>query len=293
MSGNRKCGVTGRKTYIFRNASISSTHTTVRQASMYQGSFGWLMVILHIAGACQLIIMNLNTFVLFEWPWLGRKPFYRTPKDFLGGQTYLLMKLKMVHDCFFYCRGRERVSCRMGECPPWRLFFIPNLERRHLPWGGDQVHLDWRKYCLRTGDIEIENKNRWVRRSFNLNILPEAKDFLKQAGGYLAEPQSLEQMEFLTGVAGLEADLTGIRNWVVFWTSFCQFFVQKLVDWFGWFQPRGNLDLDPLRQGQQKILNITWFLADLRYFGNYLHFFIFFLSQLFVFLEYFLNPMTE
>ena len=35
---------------------------------------------------------------------------------------------------------------------------------------------------------------------------------LKQAGGYIAEPQSLEQMEFLTGVAGLEADLTGIRN---------------------------------------------------------------------------------
>ena len=179
-------------------------------------------------------------------------------------------------------RGRGRVSCGMGECPPWRLFFIPNLERRHLPWRGDQVHLDWRKYCLRTGDIEIENKNRWVRRSFNLNILPEAKDFLKQAGGYLAEPQSLEQMEFLTGVAGLEADLTGIRNSVVFWTSFCHFFVQKLVDWFGWFQPRGNLDLDPLRQGQQKILKITWFLADLRYFGNYLHFFVFFLYQLFV-----------
>ena len=31
VSGNRKCGVTGRKTYIFRNASISSTPTTVRQ----------------------------------------------------------------------------------------------------------------------------------------------------------------------------------------------------------------------------------------------------------------------
>ena len=64
-------------------------------------------------------------------------------------------------------------------------------------------------------------------------MLLVAKNLLKQAGGYLAEPQSLEQMEFLTGVAGLEADLTGIRNSVVFLTSFCQFFVQKLVDWFG------------------------------------------------------------
>ena len=34
---------------------------------------------------------------------------------------------------------------------------------------------------------------------------------LFQAGGYLAEPQNLQQMEFLTGLAGLEADFTGIR----------------------------------------------------------------------------------
>jgi len=32
----------------------------------------------------------------------------------------------------------------------------------------------------------------------------------EQAGGYLAEPN---QMDFLTGLAGLEADFTGIRNW--------------------------------------------------------------------------------
>ena len=37
-----------------------------------------------------------------------------------------------------------------------------------------------------------------------------------QAGGYLAEPQSLEQMEFLAGIAGLESDFTGIRNLVLF-----------------------------------------------------------------------------
>ena len=43
-------------------------------------------------------------------------------------------------------------------------------------------------------------------------MLLVAKNLLKQAGGYLAEPQSLEQMEFLTGIAGLEADFTGIRN---------------------------------------------------------------------------------
>ena len=35
--------------------------------------------------------------------------------------------------------------------------------------------------------------------------------FLWQAGGYLAEPQHLNQMDFLTGLAGLEADFTGIR----------------------------------------------------------------------------------
>merc|ERR1719264_1898485 len=42
----------------------------------------------------------------------------------------------------------------------------------------------------------------------------------EQAGGYLAEPQSLEQMEFLAGIAGLEADFTGIRNWWIGLTDF-------------------------------------------------------------------------
>ena len=54
-----------------------------------------------------------------------------------------------------------------------------------------------------------------------------------QAGGYLAEPQSLEQMEFLAGIAGLESDFTGIRNVVPFSSRYSHHahFVQKLVDW--------------------------------------------------------------
>ena len=31
--------------------------------------------------------------------------------------------------------------------------------------------------------------------------------------GYLAEPKSMDQMTFLAGLAGLEADFLGIHNW--------------------------------------------------------------------------------
>ena len=34
-----------------------------------------------------------------------------------------------------------------------------------------------------------------------------------QAGGYLAEPKTLEQMEFLAGIAGLEESFYDIHNW--------------------------------------------------------------------------------
>ena len=34
-----------------------------------------------------------------------------------------------------------------------------------------------------------------------------------QAGGFLAEPKTEEQMEFLRGIAELEADFYGVQNW--------------------------------------------------------------------------------
>ena len=57
-----------------------------------------------------------------------------------------------------------------------------------------------------------------------------------QAGGYLAEPQRLNQMDFLIGLAGLEADFTGIRsfrfnNWSILGLADTKSCVQKLVDW--------------------------------------------------------------
>ena len=36
---------------------------------------------------------------------------------------------------------------------------------------------------------------------------------MHQVGGYLAEPKTAEQMKFLTGLAGLEADFLGVPNW--------------------------------------------------------------------------------
>jgi len=58
--------------------------------------------------------------------------------------------------------------------------------------------------------LRDETKLTWI----------EANLACEQAGGYLAEPQSLEQMEFLAGIAGLEADFTGIRNWWIGLTDF-------------------------------------------------------------------------
>ena len=36
---------------------------------------------------------------------------------------------------------------------------------------------------------------------------------LSQVGGFLAEPKTEEQMEFLRGIAELEAELYGVQNW--------------------------------------------------------------------------------
>ena len=36
-------------------------------------------------------------------------------------------------------------------------------------------------------------------------------DLFPQAGGYLAEPKHIDQMEFLNALAGLQADFTGIK----------------------------------------------------------------------------------
>merc|ERR1712080_357136 len=35
----------------------------------------------------------------------------------------------------------------------------------------------------------------------------------EKMGGYLAQPQTLAQMEFLTGLAGVYTTLTGVHNW--------------------------------------------------------------------------------
>ena len=37
--------------------------------------------------------------------------------------------------------------------------------------------------------------------------------FHMKVGGYLAEPKSLQQMELLAGLAGMEAEFTGVVNW--------------------------------------------------------------------------------
>jgi len=41
----------------------------------------------------------------------------------------------------------------------------------------------------------------------------EAMLACEKVGGYLAEPKTLEQMEFLTGIAWIEEDFYGIRSW--------------------------------------------------------------------------------
>ena len=54
-----------------------------------------------------------------------------------------------------------------------------------------------------------------------------------QAGGYLVEPQSLEQMEFLAGIAGLESDFTGIRNLVLFYRDILIMSILSRNWWIG------------------------------------------------------------
>ena len=89
-----------------------------------------------------------------------------------------------------------------------------------LIWRGDTFLGEETKFTWIDASIACEQVILRLRMKTNqledhltlTYCLQIVKDFLKQAGGYLAEPQSLEQMEFLTGIAGLEADFTGIRN---------------------------------------------------------------------------------